>query len=172
VEDGVRVMPSKTFGAALGSRVNRFWREEADQVTGHRVGEVDDVRRAGACVVEVHGRPVVVLSVGDRFYAVHDRCPHMGAPMSAGSVGGTFVASCPHDLVYGRHDGVLRCPWHGWEFDLDTGRSLLEPARVGLRTYEVTVEDGDVVVHDGTGPQDRPAPGAAVAGHGPGIVGS
>jgi 3-phenylpropionate/trans-cinnamate dioxygenase ferredoxin subunit len=43
---------------------------------------------------------------------------------------------------------VIRCPWHGWEFDLESGRSLLEPDRYGLRTYRVTVEDGDVVLHE------------------------
>jgi 3-phenylpropionate/trans-cinnamate dioxygenase ferredoxin subunit len=42
---------------------------------------------------------------------------------------------------------VLRCPWHGWEFDLDTGRSLMTPTRVGIRTYPVSVRDGTVMVH-------------------------
>lgn len=112
-----------------------------------RVGEVADVRREGCRVVEVNGRPVGVISVGEEFFAVHDRCPHMGASMCAGSLCGTFVASAPHELVYGRHDRVIRCPWHGWEFDLETGRSLLEPRRVGLKTYPVTVEDGVVVLH-------------------------
>jgi hypothetical protein len=58
-----------------------------------------------------------------------------------------FVASPPHELLYGRHDRVLRCPWHGWESDLESGRSLLDPRRSGLKTYEVTVEDGVVVLH-------------------------
>jgi nitrite reductase (NADH) small subunit len=49
--------------------------------------------------------------------------------------------------VYGKHDRVIRCPWHGWEFDLESGRSLLEPRRTGLRTYRVSVEAGLVVVH-------------------------
>jgi 3-phenylpropionate/trans-cinnamate dioxygenase ferredoxin subunit len=113
----------------------------------HRVGTVAEVRRAGCCTVEVHGRPVTVLSVGEKFFAVHDRCPHMGASMCTGTLGGTFVASAPHELVYGRHERVIRCPWHGWEFDLETGRSLLEPERVGLKTYPVTVKDGVVVLH-------------------------
>ena len=113
----------------------------------YRVGRVEDVRRDRCRVVEVEGRRIGVLAVGDAFYAVHDRCPHMGASVCAGTVSGTFVAGPPHQLVYGRHDGVIRCPWHGWEFDLGTGRSLLEPDRVGLKTYEVTVEDGEVVLH-------------------------
>jgi 3-phenylpropionate/trans-cinnamate dioxygenase ferredoxin subunit len=42
---------------------------------------------------------------------------------------------------------VIRCPWHGWEFDLDTGRSLLEPDRIGVKVYRVTVDEDTVVVH-------------------------
>lgn len=113
----------------------------------HRIGRIDEVRRDGCRVVEVEGKPVGVISVGDSFYAISDRCPHMGASMCAGSLGGTFVAARPHELVYGLDQRVIRCPWHGWEFDLETGRSLLEPRRVGLRTYRVTEENGEVVLH-------------------------
>jgi len=112
-----------------------------------RVGAVDEVRRDGCRVVEVDGRPVGVISVGEEFFAVSDRCPHMGASMCTGSLGGTMVPAAPHELVYGMDDRVIRCPWHGWEFDLETGRSLLEPRRYGLRTYRVTEEDGVVVLH-------------------------
>jgi nitrite reductase/ring-hydroxylating ferredoxin subunit len=112
----------------------------------HRVGPADEVRREGCRVVEVNGRPVGVISVEDRFYAISDRCPHMGASMCRGTVCGTFVPAAPHHLVYGMHDRVIRCPWHGWEFDLETGRSLLEPERFGLKTYPVTVQEGIVVL--------------------------
>jgi nitrite reductase (NADH) small subunit len=113
----------------------------------HQVGQVDEVRSEGCRLVDVNGRQVGVVSVEDAFYAVSDRCPHMGASMCRGTVSGTFVEAPPHRLVYGRHGRVIRCPWHGWEFDLETGRSLLEPERFGLRTYQVTVEDGVVVLH-------------------------
>lgn len=111
------------------------------------IGPVDDVRRDGCRVVDVNGRKVGVISVGEEFFAVIDHCPHMAASMTQGTVSGTFVAAGAHELVYGKHDRVIRCPWHGWEFDLETGRSLLEPDRVGLKTYPVTVEDGVVVLH-------------------------
>jgi nitrite reductase (NADH) small subunit len=121
---------------------------EAEEVRmRYRVATVEELRRDRFRVVDVEGRRVGVVSSGEGFYAVHDRCPHMGASMCAGTVSGTFVAAGPHELVYGRHDQVIRCPWHGWEFDLATGRSLLEPERVGLKTYEVTVEDGEVILH-------------------------
>jgi 3-phenylpropionate/trans-cinnamate dioxygenase ferredoxin subunit len=113
----------------------------------HSVGTVADVRSDGCRVIDIDGRRVGVISVDDEFFAVYDRCPHMGAPMCAGTVCGTLVAAGAHEFVYGRHDRVIRCPWHGWEFDLETGRSLLEPKRVGVKTYPVTVEDGMVIVH-------------------------
>ena len=54
---------------------------------------VEEVRREGCRIVDVDGRPVGVISVGDEFYAINDRCPHMGASMCTGSLGGTFVAA-------------------------------------------------------------------------------
>ena len=113
----------------------------------HPVGAVEDLHREGRRVVEVDGRRIGILSVGGRFFAVRDRCPHRGAAICQGTVAGTFVASKPEEYVYGRQDRVIRCPWHGWEFDLDTGRSLLEPDRVGLKLYPVTVRDGTVFLH-------------------------
>lgn len=112
-----------------------------------RVGTVDEVREEGCRIVDVNGRRVGVISVGEDFYAISDKCPHMGASMCTGSLSGTFVPAGPHEYVYGQDDRVIRCPWHGWEFDLESGRSLLEPKRVGLKTYEVSQRDGEVVLH-------------------------
>jgi nitrite reductase (NADH) small subunit len=114
-----------------------------------RVGSVADVRRDGCRIVAVDGRSIGVISIGEGFVAIHDRCPHMGASMCQGSLSGTFVPSGPHELVYGMDDRVIRCPWHGWEFDVESGRSLLEPKRFGLKTYRVTADDGEVVLHVG-----------------------
>ena len=113
----------------------------------HPVGPVEDFRDESCRVFEVEGQTIGVISVDDAFFAVRDRCPHQPAEICKGTVGGTFVDSSPQDLHYGRHQRVLRCPWHGWEFDLETGRSLLEPNRFGLRVYPVSVQDGTVFVH-------------------------
>ena len=110
------------------------------------VGSVDDVRRDGCRLVTVEGRQVGVISVGDAFYAVSDRCPHMGASMCTGSLGGTFVPSAPHELRYGLDERVLRCPWHGWEFDLETGRPAFGAGTGFTRTYTVQLERGRVQV--------------------------
>jgi nitrite reductase (NADH) small subunit len=111
------------------------------------VATVEELRAAKRLVVDLGGRSIVVLSVGDRFYAVRDRCPHRGAALCEGTVNGTFVASSPQEYRYGMDESVVRCPWHGWEFDLDTGRSLLEPDAVRVRVFRTSVQDGTVVVH-------------------------
>jgi nitrite reductase (NADH) small subunit len=98
-------------------------------------------------IVEVEGRSIGVFNVNGTYYALRNACPHQGAPLCRGSVQGTAQDSRPGEYVWGREGEILRCPWHGWEFDLDTGRSLLEPDRVGVMTYQVSVRDGTVVLH-------------------------
>lgn len=95
--------------------------------------------------VDVGGRAVCVANAGGRLYAIRDVCPHQGASLCAGTVGGTFVPSRPHEYVLGLEGRVIRCPWHGLEFDLETGVSLADP-KVRVRVYPVSVEDGAIVL--------------------------
>jgi 3-phenylpropionate/trans-cinnamate dioxygenase ferredoxin subunit len=46
----------------------------------------------------------------------------------------------PGEYKYGRSGEIMRCPWHGWEFDILTGKSIYDPNKCLVRTYEVTVE--------------------------------
>ena len=98
-------------------------------------------------VVDLDGRSIGVLNVDGTLYAVRNVCPHQGAELCAGTVGGTMLPSEPLVYVYGLEGHVLRCPWHGWEFDLETGEKLFDPTcRARVKTYPVSVEDGNVVV--------------------------
>jgi len=65
---------------------------------------------------------------------------------SLGRLSGTTLPSQPYEYIYGRAGLVLRCPWHGWEFDLETGEQLV---RDGLRatTYGVHIVDGLVTLY-------------------------
>ena len=54
-----------------------------------------------------------------------------------------MTGPAPGQFVVSRGGEVVRCPWHGWEFDILTGRSLYNPHRVRVRRYEVSVERGD-----------------------------
>jgi nitrite reductase (NADH) small subunit len=92
---------------------------------------------------------VVLVRKGDAFYALHDVCPHRMAALSAGGVAGTAMPSEVGVIRYGREGEIIRCPWHGWEFDLLDGRSLHDPRRERVRAYPVSVEDGAVYVYLG-----------------------
>lgn len=102
-------------------------------------------------IVEVEGRRVGVFRVDDEFVAYLNICAHQGGPVCEGqfyprteavvTAGGELVAersdhSTPH----------LVCPWHGWEYDLRTGRMVAD-AEIALKPYEVEITDGEVYIH-------------------------
>lgn len=82
-------------------------------------------------------------------------CPHQGAPLCRGNVKGTTLPSKPGEYIWGRDGEIIRCPWHGWEFDILTGRSLFNPHRVRVKAYEVTVEPGEPA--EGGGQDEAPS---------------
>ena len=95
------------------------------------------------------GRATVVLTrlADGRLRAVSGRCPHHGAPLQHGCVTAAVMADGVGRLRVERPGSVLRCPWHGFEFDLDSGQPLV-PAPEGramrLRFFEVSEEGGRV----------------------------
>ncbi|MCL4545292.1 MAG: Rieske (2Fe-2S) protein [Chloroflexi bacterium] len=80
------------------------------------------------------------FNVRGSFFALLNRCPHQGAPLYLGKVTGTSLPSAPGEYRWGRDGEIVRCPWHGWEFDLTTGRSIFNPHRVRVRAYQVSIE--------------------------------
>ena len=104
------------------------------------VGRASELPPGQRKIVEVEGISIGIFNVSGTFYALRDRCPHQGAPLCRGSIKGTALPSSPGEYHWGREGEVLRCPWHGWEFDILTGRSLFNPHRVRVKAYEVRVE--------------------------------
>jgi len=113
----------------------------------HEVCPAEELPPGSKRVVVVGGREIGVLNVDGRLYAIRNVCPHQGAPLCEGVVGGTMIPSAPHEYLWGMEGKVIRCPWHKFEFDLDTGRSLHDPEHMRVKTYEVTVEEGSVRLH-------------------------
>ena len=97
-------------------------------------------------IVDVDGREIVVARVGDDILAVRNICPHQGAPLGEGRLSGTMVPSAVGEFCYGREGEILRCPWHGFEFDMRTGRSLHDPARMRVKSYAARTFEGDVQI--------------------------
>ena len=97
-------------------------------------------------IVEVAGRSVGIFNVAGRFYALLNRCPHRGGALCEGPICGTALPTEGRMYAYGRDGEVLRCAWHGWEFEIESGRSIVD-SRLRAKTFPVTLEDGAVVVH-------------------------
>jgi nitrite reductase/ring-hydroxylating ferredoxin subunit len=79
-------------------------------------------------------------------HAVLNRCPHKGAPVCKGIVGGTWPPSEVGKLHFEREGHVLTCPWHGFEFDIDTGYEVYQERPARLKKFKADVEAGMVVV--------------------------
>ena len=95
-------------------------------------------------VVEIDGHRIGLYRVGDDLHALADRCPHRGAPICSGRVV-TPIEVRDGSLELGDRASVLRCPWHKWEFEIATGRCLVDE-RLRVRRYAVQVQGDDVVV--------------------------
>lgn len=94
------------------------------------IGSLDDIPRQGARLVRTaQGCVAVFRTADDRVFALDDRCPHKGGPLSEGIVHGTAVT----------------CPLHNWVFDLNTGHAQgADDGAVG--TYAVRVQGGRILI--------------------------
>ncbi|GAB4444215.1 MAG: Rieske (2Fe-2S) protein [Anaerolineae bacterium] len=97
-------------------------------------------------LVEVDGKRIGVFNVAESYYALLNYCPHMGGNLCEGPVTGTAVSSEPGRFEYGLDGELVRCSWHGWEFEIKTGRCLADE-RMRARLYPVTVEDEELILH-------------------------
>ncbi len=94
-----------------------------------RLARIQEVRDAGCLAVQAEGHTLALFAYGDRIYAVDNRCPHMGFPLSQGTV----------------KEGILTCHWHHARFDLDSGGAFDQFAD-DVRAFAVELRDGDVYV--------------------------
>jgi nitrite reductase/ring-hydroxylating ferredoxin subunit len=99
-------------------------------------------------IVEADGTEVGIIRHDGEWFAYENRCFHQGGPVCEGLVIGKVEALVGEG---GRSLGErfsatemrLVCPWHGWEYDLRTGRAAVDP-RLCLKKYDVLERDGSV----------------------------
>jgi 3-phenylpropionate/trans-cinnamate dioxygenase ferredoxin subunit len=110
------------------------------------VAAAREIEPGGRKLVEVAGRAIVVFNIAGEFFALANRCPHKAGELCKGKISG-FISS-PEPGVYEiSHEGeVIRCPWHGWEFHIRTGKSWCDPRTMNARAFEVKVEKGAQLV--------------------------
>jgi nitrite reductase/ring-hydroxylating ferredoxin subunit len=115
-------------------------------MTKHVVAAVGDFPPGTRKLAQVNGRAIVVFNVGGEFFALNNRCPHRGGDLSRGLQTGLVESKEPGQYKYSRRGEMIKCPWHGWEFDVRTGQSWCDPSRVRVRQYSVSVEPGEGLV--------------------------
>jgi nitrite reductase/ring-hydroxylating ferredoxin subunit len=120
-------------------------------MASHVVAGVGEIPPGGRKIVEIAGRSIGVFNVNGEYFALRNRCPHQGGPLCAGRLAGGVDSPRPGEYECVRDGEILRCPWHGWEFDLRTGQSWFDPTGTRVRTYPVTVEPAG---SDGLAPAD------------------
>ena len=93
------------------------------------VARVEDVPPGSVRTVHAGEVDLALARIGDEFFATQHACAHLQGPLGEGVLTGE----------------LLTCPWHGWQYDVRTGRNDFDRA-IALETYDVRVEDGDVKI--------------------------
>jgi nitrite reductase/ring-hydroxylating ferredoxin subunit len=102
------------------------------------VDDLDGVPRPShLCVFDVEGT----------LYALRNVCPHEQAPLCRGAIMATNDADAVGEYRLRAGAPVLACPWHRYEYDLATGRSLVEPDRLRVKIYEVKREGDEIAFY-------------------------
>lgn len=106
-------------------------------------------------IVAIGKRSIGIFNVHGSLYAVKNQCPHQGAELCRGTVGGTMLPTDkPGEYRYDLDGQVLRCPWHFWEFDLTTGEMIFVPEPQRVKMYDVTVEQTTAKKETGGNPSE------------------
>jgi nitrite reductase (NADH) small subunit len=93
------------------------------------VARVEEIPEGQLKAVRVGDEEIAVAHCNGGYYAVQQHCLHLQGPLSEGELEGC----------------VLTCPWHGWQYDVRSGKNEFDLA-IQLKTYDVQVEDGEVRV--------------------------
>ncbi|WP_417319306.1 Rieske (2Fe-2S) protein [Emcibacter sp.] len=93
-------------------------------------GHTAEMEKARRLVFRHEGKQILILKRGERYFAVNNRCPHQGYPLSEGTLS---------------EDCTLTCNWHNWKFDLDSGDTVVGGDK--LRSYPVKLAAGSIFVN-------------------------
>lgn len=91
-----------------------------------------DVAAGTVREVQLGATKIALANVGGSFYAINGTCLHRGGPLGQGHLEGKTVT----------------CPWHGWQFDVTTGKAIMNPS-TGVACYATEVRGDEVYVDVG-----------------------
>jgi len=94
-----------------------------------RAASVNDLSEETGLELALKGKIIALYKVDDEVLAMDGICPHAGGPLGKGTV----------------TNGIVTCPWHGWQFDLTTGQHCLTP-QICQTQYAVEVDGEEIFV--------------------------
>ncbi len=97
-----------------------------------RASKKDEVPPGTIREFQLDGKNIAVANVDGKIFAINNVCLHRGGPLGQGEL----------------EDSTVTCPWHGWQYDVTTGKVKINPA-VGVETYAVEVRGDDIFVDCG-----------------------
>ena len=95
-----------------------------------KIAESKDIGPSTMKAVDIAGEKVCIVNIEGNYYAIGNVCTHMGGPLHEGTLEGFEV----------------QCPWHGSKFDVRTGEPTKLPARQAVSSYEVKIQDNNILV--------------------------
>jgi nitrite reductase/ring-hydroxylating ferredoxin subunit len=104
------------------------------------VARADEIGPGERKIVEIGGRSIGVFNIAGEYFALRNRCPHQGGPLCAGLQLASLSSVGPGEYERGEAGEVIRCPWHGWEFEIKTGRSWFDPQQTRVRSYPARID--------------------------------
>jgi nitrite reductase/ring-hydroxylating ferredoxin subunit len=108
-------------------------------------GPLTDFADRAVTIVLLDGREVGIVRWDGEVYALANICVHQRGPLCRGTLAARLDAPAPGSMELDDGSPVLACPWHGWEFDVRTGRAIWD-GQYRVRTYPAQVEEGRVLV--------------------------
>jgi len=94
-----------------------------------KVAKVSELSADEGLEVEIEGEAVAIFLHNNKYYAIENTCPHKQGPLCDGKIS----------------SGTVACPFHAWEFSLETGECITKPSFC-VQTYEVKIQDGQIFV--------------------------
>ena len=97
-----------------------------------KVAKLSEIPAGSIKTVQAGGKALALANVGGALYAIDNTCLHRGGPLGEGELAGPIVT----------------CPWHGWQFDVTTGKAVQNPS-AGLGCFQAEVRGDEVFVDVG-----------------------
>ena len=108
--------------------------------------EIDFPDDGSRVIAEVGGKEIAVFCLNGEYHAILNFCVHQGGPLCEGELTGEMIVGDDGwEWLYEDGKQNITCPWHGWKFDVTTGKNI-QDERYTVPRYEVEVTDGDVYV--------------------------